>query len=153
MRLINKPLFSLLFLSWILLTPLIFINGAYEGAKVLIFTGGGLVLTVFWLFNLFHGDLFIFNKSDYWYWLWLAILLLSSILGVHPFTSIIGGDYRHQGILFFLTLWLTGKTVVVLNSRNKSILKNLYLPTLIIESFVVISDNFLHFSNWNIFWF
>lgn len=120
--------------------PFVVWNNSYEGAKVFCFLIGGFFLTLFWLYRiLVKQQKVIFKKIDYYYLGWLSILLISSLFGVHPLESVIGGSYRHQGILFFLTLWLIYKTVELLNSKQKSFLsKGLGIAILVESVFVLL---------------
>lgn len=111
-----------IFIFWILLLPFVRLGFVYEGAKVVYFLVGSFVLFLIWI--LFGSEKIgsRLNKTDYIYFVWLAVLVLSSILGVHPIDSILGGSYRHQGVLFFLSLWLIGKTIGILDKKENQLL-------------------------------
>ncbi len=126
------------FTAWLALTPLIQWGGRFEGPKVVWFLVGTFVLSLFWLFK---GRRFIaenLTKTDYLYFGWLVILVLASLFGVHPIESIVGGSYRHQGVIFFVGLWLVFKTLPILSERQKSLLKNFMIMSLVVESLVVV---------------
>lgn len=126
------------FVFFISIIPLIVWGGYYEGPKVFLFTIFGFCLTLFWLHRiLIKKNSIILNKSDNYYLLWLLILIISSLFGVHPLESIIGGSYRHQGFLFFLSLWLLYKTIQLFNTQEKTYLAKGVALTTLIEVFIV----------------
>lgn len=100
-----------LFTFWALVLPLVAFNGVYEGAKVVWFLVGGFGLFVWWLIQKRNAISKVIKPADYFYFGWLVVLTVASLRGVHPLDSILGGSYRHQGVLFFLTLWVVGKTI------------------------------------------
>ena len=109
-------LFSLL----LIFLPFVVWKGFYEGPKIFLFLILGFLLTTFWIYkSLVKKQSFILDRSDIFYLLWLLVMIVSSIFGVHPLESIIGGSYRHQGVLFFFTLWLVYKTVQLFNKQDK----------------------------------
>lgn len=126
------------FIIWISVLPFIVWPWMFEGAKILWFLTGGFFLTIFWLVRLRTKLPKVITKIDFWYLSWLFILLISSIFGLHPLDSIIGGSYRHQGVLFFFTLWLVGKTITILPKKDKKLLIKGISAGVIIESLVVI---------------
>jgi len=132
-------MFSIIFIFWITLLPLVFWNGAYEGPKVFWFLIGGVGIVVFWLYRvLWKKKNFILSKIDLFYFLWLGILLISSIFGVHVFESIVGGSYRHQGVIFFFLLWLVKKTVEILEPIKRKLLMKCVAISVVLECAVVI---------------
>lgn len=134
-------MFKMLFALWIALLPLIFWNGRFEGPKVLWFLAGGAGTIIYWLFRiLWQKKKIFFSKSDYFYLLWLAILLISSIFGVHFNLSVIGGSYRHQGIIFFLILWLVRKTFLILEGSDKKMIYKYISFAVLTESIIVITQ-------------
>jgi O-antigen ligase len=125
------------FIIWISVLPLLVWHGSFEGIKVFWFYGGSIGLIIFWLFRVLKQKKdFIFSNADLYYFLWLLVLVISSLFGVHPFESIIGGSYRHQGVIFFLALWLTGKTIGILDTKAK---KTLYRGI----GFVVLAESLI----------
>jgi len=78
------------------------------------------------------------QKADFWYLLWLGILLLSSFRGIDPANSILGGSYRHQGVLFFLTLYLAWKTCGILKTSQKKLLGKTIALSVFIELVLVL---------------
>jgi len=141
---------SKLFIFWLILQPFVVWNGSFEGPKVFYFLFGSTALLVFWIAAFFkHKKNINFVKSDYFFLLWLVALLVSSIFGVHFFESIIGGSYRHQGVIFFLALWLIGKTVGLLTKTERTFLVKGIGISVLIESILVISQflfNHLYFG-------
>jgi O-antigen ligase len=131
-------MWSKLFVVWVSFLPFIVWPWMFEGAKVLWFLTGGFFLTIFWLIKLRDKLSKIITKIDFWYFSWLFVLLISSIFGLHPLDSIIGGSYRHQGVLFFFTLWLVGKTITILSKKDKKLLIKGIGAGVIIESLIVI---------------
>lgn len=123
----------MVFIFWLTLIPLIVWSNMYEGAKIVWFLSGGFFLTIFWI-NKFikEMDKIKFSKANLFYLLWLLILLIASLKGVHPLESIVGGSYRHQGVLFFLVVFLVGKTIELLSDKQrKSLVKCVALVTII----------------------
>lgn len=114
---------SRLFIIWLTLLPLIIWTTGYEGPKVAYFLFGSLAVLIFWIKRLL-GDInnIKFSKSDWFFLSWLVVLSISSFFGVHPLESFVGGSYRHQGVLFFLALWVIAKTVGILSGGNKKLL-------------------------------
>lgn len=110
-------MFEKVFIVWLTLIPFVTFNSAFEGPKILVFWIGGFILFVVWIFSLSSLLEKLITKSDYYYFLWIIILTLSSLVGVHPQDSIIGGSYRHQGIIFFASLWVIGKTISRLDKK------------------------------------
>lgn len=128
-----------IFIVFLVLLPFIVWNESFEGPKVLLFLIMGLILCLFWIFRiLIKREYLKFNKSDYFFLVWILVLLLSSIFGIHPLESIMGGSYRHQGVLFFLSLWLMKKTVDTLNPGNKKLLHKLIGVAILAESSIVL---------------
>jgi len=114
-------------------------GGRYEVPKVLLFLIGGFGISCVWIYKvLFKKNNIVFTKADLFYFLWLGILFASSIIGVHPQDSIFGGSYRHQGVIFFLILWLLGKTISILNKDKKKLLLKMISFTILLEGFIVV---------------
>lgn len=132
-----------LFIVWVLLLPFIVCPWIFEGAKIFWFWLGGFFLTLLWLVSLRTKLPKIITNVDYWYFSWLGVLLISSTFGIHPLNSIIGGSYRHQGVIFFFTLWLVGKTVFMLSQKQKEVLTRMFSFGVFIESVLIISQNFV----------
>jgi O-antigen ligase len=132
-----------LFIVWILLLPFVVWPWIFEGAKIFWFWLGGFFLTLLWLASLRTKLPKIITNADYWYFSWFGVLLISSTFGIHPLDSIIGGSYRHQGIIFFFTLWLVSKTVFVLSQKQKEVLARMFGFGVFIESLLIISQNFV----------
>lgn len=131
-------MWSKLFVVWASFLPFIVWPWMFEGAKILWFLTGGFFLTIFWLVKLRTELPKVITKADFWYFSWLFILLISSLFGLHPSDSIVGGSYRHQGVLFFFTLWLVGKTISILPDKDKKLLAKGIGAGVIIESLIVI---------------
>lgn len=130
---------SKMFSVWIGALPLVFWNGIYEGPKTLWFLVGGVFLLFFWIQRILLKDEdFDLSKADFFYLLWLAVLLISSLSGVHPYLSVIGGSYRRQGIVFFLLLWLVRKTAQILKPGEKKFLTKCVAASVLIESAFVV---------------
>lgn len=129
---------SSIFIIWVSLLPLIVFKGGYEGPKVFCFLMAGAFIIFFWITKLFKDpEALKVSKIDKWYLLWLLVLTVSSIFGIHPLQSILGGSYRHQGVLFFLTLWLTGKTIQLLGEKQKKNLMQLVGGVILTECAIV----------------
>ena len=135
---LDETMWRRLFVVWISALPFVVWPWMIEGAKIIWFWLGGFFLTVFWLFKLRVKLPKVVTWVDLWYFSWLFILLISSIFGLHPSDSVIGGSYRHQGVLFFFTLWLVGKTITILPNKDKKLLIKIIGAGVIIESLLVI---------------
>ncbi len=130
-----------LFVFYLLFLPFIVWRGNYEGPKVVYFFAGSLSLFIFWIIRILkYKKYFEFRTSDYLYILWLVILTAASLTGIHPFDSIIGGSYRHQGILFFLSLWVTAKTIQILSVKNKKLLAGGVGVAVLAESVIILAQ-------------
>ncbi len=124
-----------LFNIWIILLPLIVWQGHYEVPKVFWLFCGGIAVLIFWILNFKKLNL---NKRDRWFLLWIFVLIFSSYLGDDFKTSILGGSYRHQGIIFFISLWLVLKTKEFLaDSKKRQLFKGIGI-VVVIESILVI---------------
>lgn len=132
-----KNILEKLFIFWLISIPFIIFHG-YEAPKVIYFFAGSFLLFVFWLvrFLYFKKNIKI-DKADKFFLVWLFVLTVSSILGVHPFDSIIGGSYRHQGVIFFLALWVCRKTIQILDKTNRKILIKGVAVSVIVEALIV----------------
>lgn len=134
---------STLFIYYLAALPLIIWNGVYEGPKVFYFLIGSVPLIVFWILRVLkYKKYFTFSKSDYFFLAWLLVLSISSFFGVHPLESFLGGSYRQEGVIFFLALWLIGKTVELLNKDHKKLLIKSVGMVVLIESVVVLFQFF-----------
>src|SRR4030042_5657296 len=112
-----------LFILWLAGLPLFVWKFGYEGPKVFYFFLGSIFLSAYWIKRILGNfKAFAFTKADGLYFIWLLILTIASLSGVHPFESIIGGSYRHQGVIFFLGLWLVGKTISIVPAGDKKFL-------------------------------
>lgn len=132
-----------LFILWISLLPLFSTSLGYEGSKILLFYTGGFFLALLVLIKRVDFKL---DTSDYWYIIWLVILFLASIKGVHPVESILGGSYRHQGVLFFINLLLVRKTLGLLTTKNKNLLWKVFLILGFGESLLVVFQKLFSFD-------
>lgn len=137
---LNNTFFNF-FICWLLIIPFLVFKGGYEGPKVVWFLGGVIILTIFWIWRILGlKENLKFLKSDFFFILWLLLLFVSSLLGIHPLESILGGSYRHQGVLFFLGLWIVKKTLEILPEEKKTFLKKGIAVSVILEVFIVISQ-------------
>lgn len=128
-----------LFIFWIGILPLVVWGGYYEGPKIIYFYGGSFLVFIFWIVRMLkYKKYFVFGRADIFYFLWLVTLLFASALGVHPFQSIVGGSYRHQGVLFFLALLVVGKSVGSLNTSGKNLLSKIIAISVLTESFILV---------------
>ncbi|MFH1827210.1 MAG: O-antigen ligase family protein [bacterium] len=127
------------FLTIFLILPLICSHIGYEGTKVLFFLVFSFFLALYLLRFKINEILKSLNKTDFIYFFWLFFLTISSLLGVHPTESILGGSYRHQGVLFFFSLWFWGKLVFFLNkTKKRKIFIQSLIFVLLVESVLVI---------------
>ncbi|HJY98160.1 MAG TPA: O-antigen ligase family protein [Patescibacteria group bacterium] len=131
-------LFLNVFSLWLAALPLIVLKAGYEGPKVFYFLAGCVFLVVFWIIRIFRKPESVsFLRKDAFFSLWLLILAISSAFGIHPIDSILGGSNRHQGVLFFLGLFLVGKTINLLNKNQKALFIKRVGTVVLIESVIV----------------
>jgi O-antigen ligase len=119
-------------------------NGRFEAPKVISFFIAGFVFCLYFLLHKRNEFKKLINKNDIFYFLWIITLFISSVCGVHPLDSILGGSYRHQGLIFFIGLWILGKTLLVIPSNYKNLLKLSFIPVVIFESFLIILQFLLY---------
>jgi len=120
-KIVNSFLPSNILVLWLGFLPFIMWGGFYEGPKVLYFLIGSFFVCTSLIVNTYKKPLKI-GKVDLFFLLWLILLSVSSFLGVHPQESFTGGSYRHQGVIFFLALWVTGKRTSILSTNSKRLL-------------------------------
>src|SRR3990170_5573771 len=99
-----------LFVFWLAAIPFVAWRGIFEGAKVAVFWTGSIFLAIKWIFRI-KTEAFEFSKKDRLFLLFIFALGISSAFGIHPADSLIGGSYRHQGVIFFFSLWLVGRSI------------------------------------------
>lgn len=134
-------MFLNIFIYWISFLPLVIWRGLYEGPKIIYFLVGTSGIILFWFYRILKAkQSFELHKSDYFFLCFIATLFVSSVYGVHPFDSIIGGSYRHQGVIFFVGLWLVGKTIQVLSRTQKKLLSNTFGTVVLIEAFILVTQ-------------
>jgi O-antigen ligase len=137
---------STIFLLWISLFPFVMLYGAYEGPKVFWLWGGGFFLTVFWIIRILKSSSIDVSKESGVFIVWLIVFFGASIGGIHPVQSILGGSYRHQGVLFFFTLVLVMQTIHILPHVMKTNLMKWFAISVIVESIIIIFEKLFHFS-------
>jgi len=134
-----------IFICWLVAFPYVYWKGSYEGVKVHWLWMGSVPLFLLWLFPLRDKIAKLINKTDIFYLLWIITLTVSSLKGIHPIDSVLGGSYRHQGVIFFLSLWVIWKTVQLLSKEKKEKLKKWILWGAIIQSAIVIIQKTVFF--------
>lgn len=130
--------FQKAFIFWLSLFPFLVWGSYFEAPKIIWFLAGGFILAFFWVGYFRSGRANVFQIQDFFFWGWLSTLFIASILGANPKGSILGESYRHQGVLFFLALWLVGKTVSLLKIKEKELLIKYLSFGVILESLLVI---------------
>lgn len=119
----------------IALIPLIVVDYRFEVPKVFSF----LILGIILLFNLIiNFKKITFVKKDCYYLLWLSSLLVSGLFSVDSKIAILGGSYRHQGLIFFVGLYLLIKYIETLTLKQKENLYKYVGIVVLIESLLVI---------------
>lgn len=78
------------------------------------------------------------DTGEKWFFLWILVLFIASIAGVHPVDSVVGGSYRHQGVLFFFTLFLVFLTLGISSSKQKRMLVGLLTCGIVLESVIIL---------------
>lgn len=130
----------LIFSGWIVLFPFVMLYGAFEGPKVVWTWMGGFFLTLYWTVKLLLLHPLKVSPVGRWFLGWIGVLGVASLIGIHPVESIIGGSYRHQGILLFFTLFLTGETLRQLSQKHTDQLYSLLGFSVIAESVFLLSQ-------------
>lgn len=128
-----------LFILWLGILPFITFQGRYEIPKIIYFLIGSFPLCLYWIYKVIPRKARLeFGTKDLLFLAWLLILLISSFLGVHPFESLFGGSYRHQGVIFFLLIWLIWKTAELLTPAKKKLLVKTIGFAVILESLIAL---------------
>ena len=127
-----------IFIIWITLFPFISLYGLYEGPKVWWLWTGGFFIAGWWLYRLYKNLPYHVYAEDTWLLAWIGVLILASVFGIHPLDSIVGGSYRHQGVLLFFALWLIILTMRFLSSHGRSVLNIMLASGVVLESVVVL---------------
>lgn len=120
---------------WLILLPFVTWQNHFEVPKVFWLLIGGMFLVVYFVFNIKKVTL---SKRDAYYLLWLLTLSISSYFGVDFKLSLLGGSYRHQGIIFFFCLWLVIKILGLLDRRKKEFLHKGIGIMVLVEATLVI---------------
>ncbi len=120
--------FKLFLITLISTIPIIAFQGRFEFPKVFLFLCLGVGLIIYFLLN---PNLIFVTKKDKWYFAWLFVLSLNN-------PNLLGGSYRNQGIIFFITLWFLIKFVESLELISKQLLHKFLATTIIVESLIVL---------------
>lgn len=125
-------------IAWLATFPFIMLYGAYEGPKIFWLWIGGFILSGWWIIRMIRSRLPKIDTGEKWFFLWILALLLSSIVGIHPIDSLVGGSYRHQGVLFFFTLLLILLTLKTLSLKQNHALRKFLACGVVIESLIIL---------------
>ena len=90
---------------------------------------------------------FRISKSARWFLCWIGVLGLASAVGIHPLDSFIGGSYRHQGVLFFFTLFLVSETLRLIGNSQRKLLYSIVGIGVVVESIFVLLEKGLHWTD------
>lgn len=138
---------QIIFTAWLALLPFVMLYGAYEGPKIAWVWAGGFVFSVMWAVRIILTRQFSISKTGRWLLVWLFILGVAGVAGIHPIESLIGSSYRHQGLLFFLTLFLIGETLYRLSPSRRRLLHVLIGFGVVVESVIVLEQKMFDFVN------
>lgn len=127
-----------IFISWLSAFPFIILYGAYEGPKIFWLWIGGFFLSGWWIIRMIRSRFPKIGAGAKWFLLWILALSIASIAGIHPVDSILGGSYRHQGVLFFFTLFLVFLTLGTLSLKYKRVLGMLLACGVVLESLIIL---------------
>jgi hypothetical protein len=130
-------IFIFCFSVWIAFLPLINRGGFYEEPKVLTFLVASFLAVIYLLIFQKKG-LGEMTKADKIYFFWIGILGLASLSGPHPQDSILGGSYRHQGVLFFIGLGVLGKIVRGMSGKWQIVLSRLITLGALLQGILII---------------
>lgn len=120
------------------LIPLITWGGFYEGPKVWFLILVGASVAIYLIVNvLILKSKLVFLKSDVYFLLWLVVLTISGITNGLGENILIGGSYRHQGILFFLSLILISQTVRLISGVDLRFLNKCLAFSVLTEVLIV----------------
>ncbi len=131
------------FILWITLLPFISFAGAFEGPKVMWFWVGGLLLTLYHAVIVWQKKASSIDPKLAIFSLWAAVLGASSVVGIHPVDSFLGGSYRHQGVLFFFTLILLARVSKTLHQKQLNVLYICGSVAGFVESVLVVYQSFV----------
>ncbi|MCX6791758.1 MAG: O-antigen ligase family protein [Candidatus Gottesmanbacteria bacterium] len=123
---------------WLAAFPFIMLYGAYEGPKVFWLWIGGFFLALWWIIQMARSRFPKIDAGEKWLILWILVLLVASIAGIHPIDSLVGGSYRHQGVLFFFTLFLIFLALRTLSMKQKHVLQTILACGVVLESIIVL---------------
>lgn len=135
-----------IFLLFVAVLPFVTWQGMFEGPKVFYLYVGIIFLCIFYIVTLGKKLILGLKKYDIYFGLFLVTLTVSSVLGIHPMESIVGGSYRHQGVIFFFAIWLIGKTIYVLGPKAKNRLTKILPLIIIAECVIVFAQKLFNFS-------
>jgi hypothetical protein len=82
-----------------------------------------------------------------WLLAWVSVLCVASLLGIHPLDSLVGGGYRHQGVLFFFTLFLVFETLRMLPGKHKKVLAGMIGAGVVFESSIILLQKMMALSD------
>lgn len=126
------------FVAWIVLISLVSWGYVYEGAKVVWFMAGGTFLVLVWIGRVTLGTKTVVRRREVLYLLWLLALVVASFYSDSPLLSVVGGSYRHQGVIFFFLLFLVSVTLAGLDEKWKYKLLKSYVVVVVVEALLVI---------------
>jgi O-antigen ligase len=72
---------------------------------------------------------------------------MAGVAGIHPIDSLIGSNSRHQGLLFFFTLFLIGETIHQLSDSHRRLLHMLIGFGVVAESVIVLEQKMFDFAH------
>lgn len=122
----------------LLILPFIVWSGLYEGPKVFVFLLIGLYIAVSFLIDgLNKKPVITLKVSDKLFLLWILILLISGVFNVTFLTSLSGGMYRNQGVLFFAALFLVRLRIRQITAKEKLFLHKALAVSVLLQCFIV----------------
>src|SRR3972149_10831998 len=133
-----------IYIAWLALFPFVLLYGAYEGPKVFWLWIGGFCLTLWWIRKVVRSRMPDLSSSARWFLVWLLVLAVASMVGVHPIDSLVGGSYRHQGVLFFFTLFLVWQAIRYIKRKQQDVLSILFASGVGLESIIILIQTILN---------
>lgn len=127
-----------LVILWLVALPFISWNGIFEGAKIFFFWVGGIINLSYWLLRGTNKLISSWRNSDFLFLAWIFVLFIASLFGPHPLESVMGGSYRHQGVIFFFLLLITKKIVDEFENREVERLRFWFAVAVFGESLITI---------------
>lgn len=132
-------MFNYFLIFWTSTLPFFVLNGYYEKPKFAVFLAGTFITFLYWVKNKIPLSLNI-SKADYLYIGWFLILVVSSLVFGDVDRSVTGEGNRYLGILFFMGLWVVGKSVQIMPEKYKMLMGGVFGFAALIQSIILLAQ-------------